>query len=513
MNKNFNKIIGGVLLVCSVLNAQQKSVNKKPNVVIVLADDIGVGDISHYRKMHKGKIILETPNIDKLANQGATFTNAHAPAALCATSRYSIMTGNNNYRSPKPWGVWSGYAPTEITKEQVSLGRVMKAADYNTAFFGKWHMGTSFAKKSNPNEIYELQHKSNINVDITKIIEGGPKSHQFDYSFTLPSGIQNEPYAAYENGKWFPLKKNSEIAFIDKIFMNRIGGEMEKKPGLGDSNWNPSAIGPLLANKAVKFISQKAKEDKPFFMYYCSQAVHTPHMAAAELDGVKIAGTTPSRHIDMIKELDVQVGMLVKELKKQGVYDNTVFIFTSDNGGLHIDSDSWNVGHEPSDIYRGKKNDPYEGGHRVPFLAIWPNHIKAKSTVNNLTLGTDILATIAAVAEYKIPEKEALDSYNLIPVLTGKEKKHTRPNVLVQGGSGREAVIVEGDWKLIIQFDKKDKTNKTRTPVALFNLKTNPTEDEQENLIAVKKYQRRVTSLFKKYNQTRDSKVYTGKHF
>ena len=500
-----------MLTVCGVLKAQNKS--KKPNVIVVLSDDIGVGDISYYRKIHKGKIVLETPNIDRLASQGATFTNAHAPAALCATSRYSIMTGNNNYRSPKPWGVWSGYAASEITKEQVSLGRVMKNAGYNTAFLGKWHMGTSFAKKSNPKEIFKVGKKNNINVDITKIIDGGPASHNFDYSFTLPSGIQNEPYAAYENSQWFPLKKNSEIAFIDDLFMQRIGGVLEKKAGLGDSNWNPSAIGPLLAHKAVQFISDKAKEDKPFFMYYCSQAVHTPHMAATELDGVKIAGTTPSRHIDMIKELDVQVGMLVKELKKQGIYENTVFIFTSDNGGLHVDGDSWNVGHEPSDIYRGKKNDPYEGGHRVPFFAVWPNYIKANLTIEDPVLGTDILATIAAVAEYKIPNTEALDSYSLIPLLTGKEKKLTRSNILIQGGSGKEAIIIEGYWKLIIQFDKKDQTNQKRTPVALFNLKTNPTEDEQENLIGIKKYQRKISSLFKKYNSTRDSAVFTGSHF
>ncbi|MDO6801350.1 arylsulfatase [Wenyingzhuangia sp. 1_MG-2023] len=503
----FTFFIGVIVLS----NAQE---NKRPNVIVVLADDIGVGDISYYRNLHKGKVVLETPNIDKLANQGTTFTNAHAPAALCATSRYSIMTGNSNYRSPKPWGVWSGYAATEITKEQISLGRLMKKANYHTAFLGKWHMGMSFAKKSNPNEIYEIAgKKSNINVDLSKIVDGGPATHFFDYSFTLPSGIQNEPYAAFENSKWYPLQKNSEIAFVDNVFMERIGSELEKKAGLGDSNWNPSKIGPLLANKAVNFIADKAKSDKPFFMYYCSQAVHTPHMASEELNGVKIAGTTPSRHMDMIKELDVQVGMMVEELKKQGIYENTVFIFTSDNGGLHVDGDTWNVGHEPSDIYRGKKNDPYEGGHRVPFFAVWPNHIKAKQTISYPVIGLDILATIAAAAEYKIPNTEALDSYNLLPLLTGVEKKPSRQNILVQGGTGREAIIIEGDWKLIIQIDKKDQTNQKRKPIALFNLKSNPTEDEQKNLIAVKKYQKKVKKLFANYNQTRDSKISTGKHF
>lgn len=500
-----------LLLLCVGNNIEAQT--KKPNVIVVLADDIGVGDISHYRKMHKGKVVLETPNIDKLANQGVTFTNAHAPASLCATSRYSIMTGNSCYRSPKPWGVWSGYAKSEITKEQVSLGRVMKAADYHTAFLGKWHMGTNFAKKNDPNSVFLMGKKDNFNVDITKIIAGGPRFHGFDYSLTLPSGIQNEPYAAYENGKWLPLKKGSEIALIDKLFMERIGGELDKKAGLGDSNWNPSKIGPLLAEKAVKFIAKNANDKKPFFMYYCSQAVHSPHMAAAELDKIKIAGTTPSRHMDMIKELDVQIGMMIKELKEQGVYENTIFIFTSDNGGLHSDGDTWDVGHEPSDIYRGKKNDPYEGGHRVPFLAVWPNHIKSGSSIGIPILGLDILATVAAAAEYKIPDTEALDSYNLLPLAMGKEKRITRENILIQGGTQREAVIIEGYWKLIIQIDRKDKSNKKREPIALFDLKSNPSEDERYNLIDLKKHRSKVEKLFYKYNKTRDSKIATGKHF
>ncbi|NJB83461.1 sulfatase family protein [Wenyingzhuangia aestuarii] len=510
MNTLSYKIFLGIFLFFGVLNAQQTN---KPNVIVVLADDIGVGDISHYRKMHKGKVVLETPNIDKLADYGVTFTNAHAPAALCATSRYAIMTGNNNYRSPLPWGVWSGYATSVITKKQATLGRVMQAANYQTAFIGKWHLGTSFAKKSDPSSVYQLQRKSNINVDLSKIIDGGPTQNGFEYSFTLPSGIQNEPYSAYENDQWYPLKKDSEIAFIDNVFMERIGATLEKKAGLGDSNWNPSKIGPLLVKKATTYIAKKAKEKKPFFMYYCSQAVHTPHMASAELNGVKIAGTTPSRHMDMIKELDVQVGMMIQELKKQGIYENTVFIFTSDNGGLHVDGDTWNVGHEPSDIYRGKKNDPYEGGHRVPFFAVWPHKIQAKKSIAIPTLGLDIMATIAAAAGYKIPNTEALDSYNLLPLLTGKEKKSERKNILIQGGTGRQVVIVEGFWKLIIQIDKKDKTNQKRTPIALFNLKTNPSEDEQYNFVEVKKYQKKVQSLFKAYNQTRDSKVMTGKQF
>ncbi|WP_343329649.1 arylsulfatase [Polaribacter staleyi] len=494
-----------------VLFSLQAQTVKKPNVIVVLADDVGVGDVSCYRRLHRGKIVLETPNIDNLASQGMYFTQAHAPAALCATSRYSIMTGNNNYRSAFPWGVWSGYAKSAISKEQLTLGRAMKKANYNTAFFGKWHLGTSFSTKSDPNKVFvATRKKTSLNVDITKIKDFGPNQTGFDYSVTLPSGIQNEPYSVYENDIWLPLKKDSEITLIDNVYMQSIGSEMEKKTGLGDSNWLPSKIGPLLADKAVKYIANNAKKDKPFFMYYCSQAVHTPHMAADQLNGVKVAGTTPSKHMDMIKELDVQVGMLVDELKRQGVYNNTLIIFTSDNGGLHVDSDTWNSGHEPSDIYRGSKNDPYEGGHRVPFIAVWPNQIKANQSSNIPLLGSDILATIAAAGNYKMAKNEVLDSYNLLPIFKNKEKKHKRNHLMIQGGVGREVMIIEDGWKLIIQVDKKDKLNKKRTPIALFDLNTNDREDERFNLINNTKYQNKVFKLFKSYNETRDTKVVTG---
>ncbi|MDV7185921.1 arylsulfatase [Lutibacter sp. TH_r2] len=504
--------ICAMLLVCAV--SAQKKVTKKPNIIVVLADDVGVGDISKYRRLHNPKIIVETPNIDKLAEGGMLFTNAHAPASLCATSRYSIMTGNYNFRSPLPWGVWSGYAQSVFTSETLTLGRLMKKADYNTAFVGKWHLGTGFRDKTNPEKIYELKRGKtlNLNVDITKIVADGPMQNGFDYSFTLPSGIQNEPYAAYENDEWYPLNEKSLIGLIDADYCNRLGFELDKKEGLGDSRWNPSEIGPLIVNKAVDYIKENANKDKPFFMYYCSQAVHTPHMAPEELDGVKIKGTTPSKHLDMVKELDIQMKMMIDELKKQGIYENTVFIFTSDNGGLHTDGGTWNARHEPSDIYRGCKNDPYEGGSRVPFIVSWPNKIKGNTKANQAVLGTDIMATIAAISEVNIENGQALDSYNLVPVLNQPKKAKTRPFVIIQGGSGKEGMIVKDGWKLIIQFDKKDKTDKTRTPIALFDLKNNIWEHEEFNQINNPKYSKKIKNLLKLYSDTRDSDVGTRKN-
>jgi len=505
-------MLKNIITILFALYFLQTKAQNQPNIIVVVADDLGVGDVSKYRRIHTQDIKLETPNIDKLAESGMMFTNAHAPCSLCATSRYAIFTGNNNYRSPLPWGVWSGYAPGVFTPETLTLARQMKKSDYNTAFFGKWHMGTGFAEKGKPNKIYKLQQgkKININVDITKIVADGPSQNGFDYNFTLPSGIQNEPYAVYENDVWYPLHELSLIGLIDTAFYERLGHRFDKKEGLGDSRWDPSLIGPLLANKAVDYIKENAKKDKPFFMYYCSQAVHSPHAAPMELDGIKIKGTTPSKHMDMIKELDIQIKMITDELKQQGIYENTVFIFTSDNGGLHIDGDTWDARHEPSDIYRGCKNDHYEGGSRVPFIVSWPKVIKGNSVTDKPALGQDILATISAITNTKIDKGQALDSYNLLPILKLESKAQTHPFLMLQAGSQKSVMIIDKGWKLIISIDPKDSTNKTRTPIALFNLNENIWEHEEFNLINNPKYRKKVQFLLDKYSTTRDSLIPTG---
>lgn len=499
-----------VLFLSVFVLSTQLFAKEKPNVIVVLADDIGVGDISYYRRMHSDNIILETPNIDKLATAGTVFTQAHSPAALCAPSRYGVMTGNSCYRSPFPWGVWGSFQESPIKDTDLTLGRLMQNAGYNTAFFGKWHLGGSYYRKSQPETIYRGDRsKLQTDVDITKIIDG-PQQKGFDYSFTYPAGIQAIPYAAYENGSIYPYSdKPVEIGIILQENMTKIGVKLDKAEGLGDLNWDPRNAGPMLANKGVEYIRKNANQNKPFFMYYCSQAVHLPHNPPKELNGIKIAGTTPSPHMDMIKELDVQMGMLVNELKKQGVYENTIFIFTSDNGGLLVDKKTLKSGHQPSDIYRGSKNDMHEGGHRIPFIVTWPKELKAGKENNELTLGLDIAATLAAITGTSIPKTQAMDSYNLMPVLT-KGKSLDRDYLMLQSGTGRQLIIIEDEWKLIIQSDKKDKTDVTREAVALFNLKDNPTEDESKNLVNDPAQKERITLLFEKYNKTRASKVRTG---
>ena len=480
---------------------------KKPNVIVVLADDIGLGDISYYREKHSKNIILETPTIDRLASEGMAFTDAHTPAALCAPTRYAIMTGNHCYRSYAPWGVWGAYEPSPIQPNQLTLGSLMKNAGYQTAFFGKWGFGMDFARKDDPNTVYRSPRKEHeLDVDISKVIDKGPLQNGFDYSFMYPAGIQAEPYAVYENGVMMPLNENSEIVLITQEKMNKINVKLDKKEGLGDSYWNPYNSGKLLIDKAVDFIENTSSE-APFFMYYCSQAVHLPHTPSDKMNGIKITGTTPSKHLDMVKELDVQMQMMVEALKEKGVYDNTLIIFTSDNGGL-LQPETIKSGHKSSDIYRGAKNQMYEGGHRVPFVAWWPSQIKAKTVSDTPILAIDIMATLADVTNQKIEGDNAMDSSSLLPALKG-ENKQVHPFLLTQSGTGKQTIIIKDGWKLIMQDDKKGKTDKIRVPIALFNLNENPTENEKDNLINNPKYKSKVDYLFTTYNETRNSGVKT----
>ncbi|GAF02257.1 sulfatase family protein [Saccharicrinis fermentans] len=492
----------GVLIFLHVALLSGLKGQTKPNVIVILADDVGSGDVSYYRRMHSDHIVLETPNLDQLSKEGMVFTNAHAPAALCAPSRYAIMTGNSCFRSPYPWGVWGAYQASPIKKDQLTLGKLMKQAGYNTAFLGKWNLGGDWYRKSKPGTIYRAPRKEpELDIDISKFIGAGPKDQGFDYDFTFPSGIQDVPYACYENQKWYPLAKDSKFDFITQEKMNKLKFKLDKSEGLGDSNWDPHKMGPLLISKAVDYINKNASRSKPFFMYYCALAVHLPHTPCKQLDGIKIKGSTPTYHMDMIKELDVQIGMMIKTLKKKGIYDNTLIIFTSDNGGL-TRKETLKTGHRPSDIYRGGKNRIHEGGHRVPFIVSWPKNIK-NGLSDQPILGLDIMATLASLTNTPIANGQALDSKDIGPYLNNsKTTVHTE--LMLQGGTQKTVAILENNWKLIIQIDPKDKTYSMRKAIALFNLSDNVTEDESKNLIHSPDHKAIIEKLFTKYNHIRD---------
>lgn len=468
---------------------------ERPNIVYILADDLGLGDVSfHARNIQKKEPLFETPTIDALAAQGLWFTDGHSSTALCAPTRYAVMSGNNNYRCYAPGGVWSTFAETPFKKGEVTLGTVVRDAGYNTGMVGKWHMGGDFYASGTRN-IYRGAKSGNLigKVDLDQWAGSGPRSVGFDYDFISPCGIQGPLYLLYENEKWYPIEKDSEIVFFTKDNAIDPKSVSDKGPGPGDSKWDTRRIGDILSAKAVQFIKTSAGKDKPFFLYYCSPMVHLPHCPPDAFDGQKVKGVNPTPHLDMVIELDLQVKRIVDALKAAGEFENTLIVVSSDNGGLTDGKANKETGYQPGGGWNGSKNTPFEGGHRVPTFAVWPGHIEPGIT-DELAVNQDMVATFAALVGTEIPEGQALDSHNLLPILTGKDSFQQREYFVNQAGSKQELMFRKMPWKLIIQSDFK----RTKfEPMAFYNLQSDP--KEKNNLMKNPEFQERVENMFDEY--------------
>lgn len=492
------------LLVATSLLAGAFAAAAPPNIVFIMADDVGLGDIGLYHRQRTGsEPLAPTPNLDALALAGMRFTDAHSSTALCSPTRYCAMSGALNHRSYAPWGVWQTFRRTPFTEEDATLGRVARRGGLATAFVGKWHLGGDFRRVSS-DEIYRGldRGKKPLDVDVSQILGGGPQSVGFDYSYTLPCGIQGPLYVAYENGKWSPFNEGeSELIHYTAETAGDPAFVSSKGPGMGDSHWDPSRVGPMVSDKATQFIDEQAGRDRPFFLCYWTPMVHVPHLPPEEFDGLSIRGATPTHHLDMILDLDQQVGRIVSALKKAGVWSNTLFIFSSDNGGLS-DGRAQRAGHDSSGGLRGFKNQAYEGGHRVPFLAVWPGRIKPGSESSQPVAVHDVVATMAAAVDQRIGENQARDSLNLLPHLLGQEGFEGRKELFLQGGSHNQVIYRQGDWKLIIQSNRE--ANQW-DPIALFDLAADPLEKESSNLIDDPAQSERVQRMLARYVEVRES--------
>ncbi|MEM0964563.1 MAG: arylsulfatase [Verrucomicrobiota bacterium] len=452
----------------------------RPNIVFIMADDLGLGDISfHARTIQGEEPIFETPNIDALAEQGLWFTDGHSATALCAPTRYAVMSGNNNYRSYSPGGVWSTFAPTPFREGEVTLGTVVRDAGYNTGMVGKWHMGGDFYERGSRSKIYRGAKNGDIldKVDVSRWAGSGPRYVGFDYDFISPCGIQGPLYLLYENEEWYPIARDSEIIYLNDETAIRAKDVSDKGFGPGDSKWDAREIGDILSQKCVEFIEASASKREPFFLYYCSPMVHIPHVPPDQFDGKKVEGATPTPHLDMVVELDLQVKRIVDALKATGQFENTLLVFTSDNGGLRDGKATREHGYQPGGGWNGSKNSPLEGGHRVPFFAVWPGKIQPGIT-DELAVNQDMVATFAALVGTQLPDGQALDSNNLLPLLLGESGFEQRDFFVNQAGASHELIYRKMPWKYMIKSDFK----RTKyLPHALYNLESDP--GETKNLI------------------------------
>lgn len=494
-----------------------------PNVIFIMADDIGLGDVGFYHRERTGEDpVIPTPNLDALVEQGMRFNHAHAEA-LCAPTRYAVMTGNYTFRCYRPWGVWGASSPSAIGTGQKTLGRMMQEAGYTTGFFGKWHLGGSWYRQGT-DEIYDgpAFGEEADQVDHARgYVDGGPGSLGFDYSITLPSGIQGRPFAYFENDKWMKLGEDSEMRPLDWREIpegSKLGGGAGAK--IGDSNYDSRQAGPTLTRKAIEFIEDN--KDDPFFITFWSQAVHHPHTPPDVFFDYPVAGETHSDLGDMVLEFDLQVGVIVDKLKEEGLWENTLLIVTSDNGGLSLE-DTDIDGHLSNNALRDKKGSAYEGGHRVPLIATWPGRIAPGTESNERILLPDVMATLYDLTGRDTPSDQARDSLSFLPLLLGKADAPARTHALITNGrlyedrevsnDFEEAIVVyEGDMKLIAAWDnpkwgnrKEDFMTDTISPVALFDLSTNPHEEEERNLVDDPAQEARVARMVQTFHDFRET--------
>jgi arylsulfatase A-like enzyme len=439
-------------------------------------DDMGIGDSRAYNKNSK----ISMPNLEKMAEQGMTFTDAHAPAAVCAPTRYSVMTGNYPWRGRNPNGTWLFNMPSQIMPGQKSIGQLMKKAGYKTAFLGKVHLGGKIYSKLTGKP--KLSMKDGFqDFDFSRKIEDTPASLGFDYAYELPQGIQGSPYISIEDGMLV-----GEESKLKDWKAGTYGNSVIEADGFGSPEWDSSKAGPLLTGKAISFLNRHFTENqstgirKPFFMYYNSQSCHVPHTPPNELGGEKIKGAAIDSHLDMIVEADVTLGEIISNLSTAGELENTLILFTSDNGGLSRGTPGkYKGGHNSNAGLRGSKAQIYEGGHRVPFIARWGNGtqnslISPNSLSDSLIGLQDIYATLAELTSQPLHPGDGLDSQSFLGSLLGQKTSVLRTSLLIQANNGTyhgqqsKKSVRENLWKLIV--------TKALKPIELYNLGDDPME-------------------------------------
>lgn len=487
----------------SVSNAALNGTVPDPNIIVFVADDMGWGDSKSYNANSK----ISMPNLEALAADGMRFNDAHTSGAKCAPARYSILSGNYQYRGLQKWGQWNFRGGRQFLPGQQSLGDVAKSAGYSTAFIGKMHLGGEFYEKGTNTFVDYFVPEDDI--DIARGMFEGPLTYGFDYDYVILRGIQRSPYAFFENDQ---LVGNPADLFTwtPGTGLGSSGLGQIIASGIGLPDWDSSTVGPTIAEKAINFIDSHHQQnlangtDTPFFMYYSPEAAHSPHTPPLTFLGEPVRGVTGiSSHLDMIYENDVALGKLTDALNARGLEDNTLIIFTSDNGGITTSVDKA-AGHFSVANLAGRKGEILEGGHRVPFIVKWGDGTSAGSVIapgsvsNQLIGAQDLMATLAAILDQPLSQDQGKDSYNILPVLLGQQSETNpiRDHLMVEadtingiGGQPRHWAYREGPWKLI--FDSND------VPDRLFNLDSDIRESV--NLVADTAQASRVQAMTAAY--------------
>lgn len=436
-----------------------------PNVIVVMADDLGTGDISPTNPDCK----IKTPHLQKMANEGLTFLDAHTPSSVCTPTRYGLLTGRYNWRSRLARGVLSGRSAHLIPKDRPTLGHLMRKAGYDTAMIGKWHLGWDW-------------HKNGNEIDFTKPVKNGPDINGFDRYYGHCGSLDMPPYVWVDTGKITAQPDRTEGVTKKE---DRYG--WYRKGPIG-ADFHIAEVLPHLFDKSIEHVkshTKSAKAGKPFFLYLALPAPHTPIVPVPPFKDA--SQTNP--YADFVMQMDHHMGQLLQAVKEAGLDDNTLVIFTSDNGcSPEANFELLQAkGHYPSGKYRGHKADIYEGGHRVPFIVRWPGSIKGGRKTEALTCLTDVYATLEAVAGQEKQAQGGEDGYSLLPVFEGETTSGR--DTLISHSIGGSFAIRQGPWKLCLASGSggwsapREAVAKKQglPPMQLFNLAHDPAE--KKNLV------------------------------
>lgn len=415
----------------------------KPNLVVLLADDLGYGDLRCYNAEAR----VPTPHLDRLAREGLKFTDAHSPATVCTPARYSLMTGQMAFRVPNGGAVFTGAGgPSLIAKGRLTLPAMLQQQGYTTAAVGKWHIGLTF-RDSAGKAIHQDRPEAVRRIDFSRRIEGGPLDHGFDHFFGTACCPTTDWLYAFIDGDRIPVPPTTPL---DRSTLPKHPYANDCRAGLLAPDFDLQEVDAVFLQKSREFIAHQVRTapGKPFFLYHATQAVHLPSFAGKAFRGQSQAGP----HGDFLLQFDHLVGELLRMLEQHGLDDNTLLIVSSDNGPevasvVHMRADHSHDGAKP---WRGVKRDAWEGGHRVPLLARWPGTVQPGSISDQLVSLTDLMATFAAITGAALPHEAAEDSFNLLPVLEGKASAPIRPYLITQAfGGARTLSIRRGPWKYI----------------------------------------------------------------
>jgi len=414
----------------------------KPNIILILADDLGYGDVACYNSESK----VPTPNLDRLSREGLTFTDAHAPATVCTPSRYSVLTGRMAFRTGVS-GVFTGAGgPCMIEDWRMTLPGMLRETGYTTACFGKWHVGLTFLDKDGK-PICENGLEPVKRIDFSRPIPDAPIHRGFDHFYGTACCCATDFLYAFIDGDRIPLPPTG---MLDR-------GPLPKHPYSGDNRvgmiapgFNLQELDQLFLKKSVAFMEDHVKKtpDKPFFLYHPTNAVHLPSFASGKCRGKTAAGP----HGDFIFEFDSIVGELKNTINRLGIADNTLIIVTSDNGPevFSVANMRRDYQHDGARPWRGFKRDNWEGGHRIPLIAHWPGKIKAGTSTDQTVCLCDIMATCAALVGTKLPDNAAEDSYNILPVMLGEQPKDQPVREYTLHQTIRLALSIrKGPWKYL----------------------------------------------------------------